>query len=102
MTHLPDPDTLDEAHGKRTRISITLELDAHSLLMAEPLHAHVVLSRAAYKLADELSNNAVTLLIGSALEATCRQDKDSAAMALGAAVELLRQITESQLQGVIS
>jgi hypothetical protein len=80
---------------------VDLDLDARVLAMAEPLHAHIVLGNAALHLADDDPNKGVVLLMGAALEATARADEDGACHALGAAIHLLRQITESQLRGVV-
>lgn len=101
MSTMLDPSVLDAAHGKRVEITLALSVPAFGVLLSgEPPTARQ-LADAALHLAEEEPNKAVALLIGSAVDCATRADDVNIALAVRAAVVLLRSIAHSQLQGVV-
>lgn len=84
--------------GRRAVVTLQLNLDARLVAMAEPMLDQVAIGRAATWLADDVPNDALTTIIGAALEAACRADEPGILLAMGGAVSLLKAITEAQME----
>jgi hypothetical protein len=100
MDTVPEPLNLDHLDDKRVELTVVIAIPARTIGMAEPMWGQVILADAALHLAEDEPNKAVAILLGAALEASCRRDGDQTDLAVGAAIHLLKGVAESQAQGV--
>lgn len=99
----PNPVPEDTEHReRRVRLSITFDLTPEVVLSARVAVEAITLSELALQIAEDEPNKAISALIGSGLELVAAGMFDHAYLGLQAAVHLLRDVTASQLQGIVT